>query len=252
MKKRSIFSVLIGMVAGLFCAFSANVTIAKAQDSEYVKIDFSNSSAYTYEGTVVALEEGASLGASTKVSTTETFTSFLMYLDVRSIAGDCAEVFFGENAVRLYANGDVYSKMQKSDEGRAFTFDELSAGGVIMLQYIGGNVSVGIAGSDQPTSLLETPVASYAIENPTTPFTVGVATDERTVLNLASIRVYTLAPTVDILPDHWESGDEGRPDKKPPVVEQTDGCGSAVSGVATALGATALCCVAVIFKKKER
>ncbi|MBQ4269403.1 MAG: hypothetical protein IJB97_07145 [Clostridia bacterium] len=251
MKKRKLFSVLTAAIACLICAFSVKGAVASAQDSSALKIDFSDSSAYVSTGTLVTREDGASFGGGTKVETKETFTSFLLYVDVKSVAGESLTVSFGENSLRIYADGVVYSQMQQTAAGRAFSFAEIANGGVIMVEYIGGRVSVGMAGANQPNSLLETPIASYFVEAKA-PCSVVVATDENTALNISSLRVYTLAPSIEILPDDWEESDTDRPDKNAPVGAGKEGCGSVVSLSSATLCAVTFAGAALIFRKKER
>lgn len=253
MKKMKMVAVLIGLAACVLFPFAkTEIAKAQAQDSEYVKIDFTDTDCYAAEGTLVVLQSGASLGVSSKVETKETFTSFLLYVDVQTVAGECVEISFGENALRINANGVVYSEMTRTAQGRAFTFNDLQDGGVIMVEYIGGTVSVGLAGNTQPPSLLESPIAVFQTETASAPVTVGVATDEYTVLNLRSLRVYTLSPSITIEPDDWEVNDEGRPDKKAPEWEKTNGCGGVASGAWVALVGLGAGAALTICKKKEK
>ncbi len=252
MKKKNIFSALIVLLACLFCGFSVRGVSASAQDASAVRIDFSDASTYVETGTLVGLAEGASFGVSTSVETTETFTSFLLYVDVKSVAGDSLVISFGEHSLRIYADGVISSQMQLTEAGRKFSFEEIANGGVIMVEYIGGRVFVGMSSDDQPSALRETPIACYDAEGQA-PCSIKVTTDENTVLSVKSLRIYTLAPTIDIQPDNWEEGDMDRPIKNAPDVEEAEeGCGSVLSYASVALCGLMIAGAVSISKKKER
>ena len=204
---------------------------ANATDSEYVNVDFNDPALYSVAGDAVDLGKGISLGYSSQVKINEKYTDFLAYIDINSVAGNGIEVKIGENVVRLNADGSIYSNMDKIGGVGLFDFSVLKNGGVIMLEAIGGKLSVALVGNTQPDALLEKSIAVYEFDNKGT-MEISVATLAETVLSLESVRLYTLNPTISIEADNWESSDTELSEKeltdKAEATEES-GCASTLS-----------------------
>ena len=186
---------------------------ANTTDSEYVNVDFNDSALYSVTGDAVDLEKGISLGYSSAVKINEKYTDFLAYIDVNDVAGNGVEVKIGENFVRFNADGSIYSDMSKISGAGLFDFSALKNGGVVMMEAIGGKLSIGVVGSTQPDALLEKPIAVYEFNEQETPVEISVATLTETVLSLQSVRLYTLKPTILIEADNWDAQDTELPEK---------------------------------------
>ena len=225
---------------------------ANAVDNEYVNVDFTNSALYAASGASTGLGKGISLGYDSQVAIKQTYTDFLAYVDVNSVAGKGIALKVGEQSVFLNSDGSVYSQMKKIGGSGKFDFNTLKTGGVIMLERVGSKLSVGVVGTAQPTDLLENFVAVYEFVD-SAKVNVSVATIGETVLSLESVRLYTLKPTIAIATDNWEPSDVVFKEKDAPAgaesVETADGCSGAVaSGALLPVMALAL---AFIAKKRE-
>ena len=226
-------------------SLSANET-----DVEYANVDFAEPTLYSVSGSTTELGRGLSLGYASEVKISEKFTDFLAYVDVKSVAGNGLEVNIGNKFIRLNADGTVYSTLKQVGGSGTFDFSSLKNGGTIMIEAIGTKLSVGVVGSDQPTDLLETPIAVYEIENRVQPVELSVATVSETVLSLGSVRLYTLKSAIAIETDNWEEGDIVFPEKSAPdEADGGNGCSNVVS-CAAILPAIGLV-LAMMRKKKE-
>lgn len=227
---------------------------ANETDTEYVNVNFANKSLYTAVGDVVELGKGISFGYNTEVKFHQNFTDFLAYVDIDSVAGEGILLKVGGQTIRLNSDGTVYSELKKIGGSGKFDFTSLKNGGVIMIEAIGKNLSVGIVGKGLPTDLLEDSIAVFEVENRVQAVEITVGTVGSTVMSLESVRAYTLQPTIAIEADNWETGDTELPEKKGPAGSETQsdekqGCGSVVSlsGLLATMGVAVL----GFYRKKE-
>ena len=128
------------------------------------------------------------------------------------------------------------------------TLEGLFDGGKLIAQKMGGKVY--LSWTEGNGDLKEFPIAVFKDETAgAVAFSVGAG--DGTSVEMESIRLFGLQPTVEILADDWEEMDGKRPEKSPPPQKENNeksGCSSTagLSGVVV-LAAGAAC----MLKKKK-
>ena len=206
---------------------------ANETDLEYANVDFVNDALYAITGTAEKTKDGISLGYDSQLTVQEKYTDFLAYVDVNGVYGEGLEIKIGQDFIRLHADGGIYSNMTQKTDSRIFDFQALKNGGIIMIEVLGKQVSVGVVDKVQPSTLLENRIAVFERKSQTDATEISVSTIEQTVVSLESVRVYTLKPTIAMEADNWEASDTERPEKNAPNnadENAASGCSSSLTG----------------------
>ncbi|MCM1219350.1 MAG: hypothetical protein NC548_33130 [Lachnospiraceae bacterium] len=236
---------------GLVCPATAH-----ADDAAAVRIDFADSALYTTAGTVTVGEDGATLSASSSVSTKEKFTSFLLYTEVTA-EGGAIEVRFGRNhTLKFTSENRIETTLEKTGGEREFSYGDFKDGGIISLEVLGSTVTVGVSARVAPEEFLYQPVAVYTAENALGEITLAAS---GATARVSYLHAFSLAGTVEIEPDDYDASDGEYPVKPSKSGEEKKEEKGGLEAWAIALIAVggvivvgaAVCATLVLLKRKK-
>lgn len=213
---------------------------ANAENCEYVNVNFVDETLYLSDGDVTKTSNGLSVGYDSHVKINEKYTDFFAYIDIRAVKGNGMEIALGENFIRLNADGGIYSDMKQIDGMRTFAANALQDGGVIMLQKTGKRISISLVDKNQPTVLLEQPIAVFESDRQDEWTEITISTISETLISLESVRLYSLNSTIAIERDDWDATDTALPEKNSPTGNAESGLNGCVASLENSYAALLL------------
>lgn len=207
----------------LFAEKSMTVrAIYRGDDSAAIdKLDdpFDGADSVTTDGTVTG--GTVRLSGGNTLYTKGTVSTFMLYLDVQSVDG-AFEIVFGNSHGYEYAfgilfdNGAITGRNLTLKAGGSYD-SEIAAPLTIKLTVIGGTATVALRAAETPFDNLYKSVATFAFSDdmPAGYGSVGIAAKEGATVVLDRMRIFSLAPNIDIDTEPYVPAPERvRPNRK--------------------------------------
>lgn len=202
---------------------------------------------FTAENSAKWQDGAVRIGVSSSLKTSRNYTDFLARIDITASNASGFSVTFGNGSAIRFTKEGLVSSLDKTVGQRQFEYDDLIAGGTILLEAMNGKLIVGVSKKNAPERFLFQPIAIYDYDG--SAGCISVSTDADTTVSLSEFNVYSLRPTVQIERDDYKDGKGAFAVKPAPVGVSNDGDGRVfpVWGIVLiAVGTVVVCAGAIV------